>query len=483
MQPAGQVLQTVTVHARRQPWRRSVFDWAFAASVALAGLLAAWRWQDAMHGQELLLLPLALAALIALGWFWRPLAWLTGAVALGVAAAVALYQGDVQRAGQAFGLKYLLSSQSALLWMGVLVWMAALFHWVGLLGAGRQPAHQAAEWATEQPKNQPQNQPVNQPKTPAQGVAQAVAPGGHAAQRLGSRLAWAAVGMALIGSGVRWHESYLLNPQAGHIPLSNLYEVFVLFIWLTLLFGLYFESRRQARGLNAFVLLVASAAVAFLFWYSASRQGQLIQPLVPALQSWWMKLHVPANLVGYGMFALAAMAGLVSLLKTARPRALWLGLAGAPALAAALLFALAHGTGLEPAKLAGIGRMALLLVALFAVLLALRPVLNPRTPAVPVLDDVMYKAIAVGFAFFTVATFTGALWAAEAWGAYWSWDPKEVWALIVWLNYAVWLHLRFIRGLRGQVAAWWALVGLLIVTFAFVGVNMFLGGMHSYGRM
>ena len=114
---------------------------------------------------------------------------------------------------------------------------------------------------------------------------------------------------------------------------------------------------------------------------------------------------------------------------------------------------------------------------------SLRPVLNPRTPAVPVLDDVMYKAIAVGFAFFTVATFTGALWAAEAWGAYWSWDPKEVWALIVWLNYAVWLHLRFLRGLRGQVAAWWALVGLLIVTFAFVGVNMFLGGMHSYGQI
>lgn len=482
---AGQVLQTVTVHARRQPWRRSVFDWAFAASVALAGLLAGWRLQGVMNGQEQILLLLTLAGLIALGWFWRPLAWLTAAAALGVAAAVALYQGDVQRAGQVFGLKYLLSSQSALLWMGVLVWMATLFHWAGLLGAGKRLTGKlpASELPVHQAQDQAQDLAQTAKQATAQTAKQAVAQGGHVAQRLGSRLAWAAVGMALIGSGVRWHESYLLNPQAGHIPLSNLYEVFVLFIWLTLLFGLYFENRRQARGLNAFVLLVASAAVAFLFWYSASRQGQLIQPLVPALQSWWMKLHVPANLVGYGMFALAAMAGLVSLLKTARPRALWLGLAGAPTLAAALLFALAHGTGLEPAKLAGIGRMALLLAALFAVLIALRPVLNPRTPAVPVLDDVMYKAIAVGFAFFTVATFTGALWAAEAWGAYWSWDPKEVWALIVWLNYAVWLHLRFIRGLRGQVAAWWALVGLLIVTFAIVGVNMFLGGMHSYGRM
>ncbi|MNT34285.1 hypothetical protein AU476_37710 [Cupriavidus sp. UYMSc13B] len=95
----------------------------------------------------------------------------------------------------------------------------------------------------------------------------------------------------------------------------------------------------------------------------------------------------------------------------------------------------------------------------------------------------MYKAIAVGFAFFTIATILGALWAAEAWGGYWSWDPKETWALIVWLNYAAWLHMRLMKGLRGTVAAWWALVGLLVTTFAFLGVNMFLSGLHSYGEL
>ena len=82
-----------------------------------------------------------------------------------------------------------------------------------------------------------------------------------------------------------------------------------------------------------------------------------------------------------------------------------------------------------------------------------------RLPSLEVLDDVMYKSIAVGFAFFTVATILGALWAAEAWGGYWSWDPKETWALIVWLNYAAWLHMRLMKGLRGAVAAWWALIG------------------------
>jgi cytochrome c-type biogenesis protein CcsB len=95
----------------------------------------------------------------------------------------------------------------------------------------------------------------------------------------------------------------------------------------------------------------------------------------------------------------------------------------------------------------------------------------------------MYRAIAVGFLFFTIATVLGAMWAADAWGGYWSWDPKETWALIVWLNYAAWLHVRLVKGWRGAILAWWAVVGLLVTVFAFVGVNMFLSGLHSYGKL
>ncbi|MBR7002699.1 MAG: cytochrome c biogenesis protein CcsA, partial [Neisseriaceae bacterium] len=108
---------------------------------------------------------------------------------------------------------------------------------------------------------------------------------------------------------------------------------------------------------------------------------------------------------------------------------------------------------------------------------------NSFLPSSAAIEDIMYKAVAVGFLFFTIATILGALWAAEAWGSYWSWDPKETWALIVWLNYAVWLHLRLVAGWRGKVLAWWAILGLLITTFAFVGVNMFLTGLHSYGGL
>jgi cytochrome c-type biogenesis protein CcsB len=109
--------------------------------------------------------------------------------------------------------------------------------------------------------------------------------------------------------------------------------------------------------------------------------------------------------------------------------------------------------------------------------------LKDRLPKPEVLDDVMYKAIAIGFAFFTIATILGSLWAAEAWGGYWSWDPKETWALIVWLNYAAWLHMRLVKGLRGPVLAWWSVIGLAVTTFAFLGVNMFLAGLHSYGHL
>jgi cytochrome c-type biogenesis protein CcsB len=234
--------------------------------------------------------------------------------------------------------------------------------------------------------------------------------------------------MALVGLLARWYESYLISPDVGHIPISNLYEVFVLFCIITSLLHLYYEARYGARQIGAFVSIVIMAAVGFLLWYTFDRGAHEIQPLVPALQSWWMKIHVPANFVGYGAFSVAAMVAVPYLLvKGGR-----------------------FTTALPPAD---------------------------------VMDDLMYKLIAIGFAFFTIATILGAMWAAEAWGGYWSWDPKETWALIVWLNYAAWLHMRLIKGLRGPVLAWWAVIGLFVTLFAFLGVNMFLSGLHSYGQL
>ena len=241
--------------------------------------------------------------------------------------------------------------------------------------------------------------------------------------------------MGLVGLLVRWRESYLISPDVGHIPVSNLYEVFILFAIITALIYLYYEQCYKKRAMGAFVLTVISAAVAFILWYTFDRGAHEIQPLVPALQSYWMKIHVPTNFVGYGAFALAAMLGV-----------------------AYILMARVARKNPDSAFL-------------------------QRMPSLEQIDDIMYKSIALGFAFFTVATVLGAMWAAEAWGGYWSWDPKETWALIVWLNYAAWLHLRLTKGWRGTPLAWWAVIGLFVTLFAFVGVNMFLSGLHSYGQL
>nr|WP_162039575.1 c-type cytochrome biogenesis protein CcsB [Undibacterium sp. YM2] len=366
--------------------RLSIADWLYAVGLCMASLFAFSRFGAYMDGYEKAIVLLAAPTFAWLGWYWKPVRPLLVILAVLSLFAIQLYGGSLDMANKKFFLKYLLSSQSAILWMSTLFFLSTLFYWGGLIARSDFGAS------------------------------------------VGTVLCWSAVVMGFTGMLVRWYESYLIGADVGHIPVSNLYEVFILFSMITAMFYLYYEQQYRTRQLGPFVMLVISAAVGFLLWYTVSREAAEIQPLVPALQSWWMKIHVPANFIGYGTFALAAMVSVAYLLKS-------------------------------------------------------KGYLADRLPALEVLDDIMYKAIAVGFAFFTIATILGALWAAEAWGGYWSWDPKETWALIVWLNYAAWLHMRLMKGLRGQVAAWWALVGLLVTTFAFLGVNMFLSGLHSYGTL
>ncbi len=427
--------------------RLNRWDWLYALLILAGGGVALAVYGEHMNIYERWILIGTVPSLIALAWFWRPIQPLTVVVGALSLLAIWLYQvdgrADLARADQVFLLKYFLSSQSAILWMSVLFFMSTVFYWIGLL-----------------------------------------APRGETASMFGTRFAWVAITMALIGSFVRWYESHQIGPGIGHIPVSNLYEVFVLFAWLTAAYYLYYEDRYQTRSMGAFAMLIVSAAVGFLLWYTVVREAHQIQPLVPALQSWWMKLHVPTNFIGYGTFAIAAMLAFAYLIKQSAGETRWWKLLPLWALGIVLCF--------EPlvfrqdaAEKGGSYWFIYFGVSAFIIggILMARRRIAERLPSLQVLDDVMYKAIAVGFAFFTIATVLGALWAAEAWGGYWSWDPKETWALIVWLNYAAWLHMRLIKGLRGTVAAWWALVGLGITTFAFLGVNMFLSGLHSYGSL
>jgi cytochrome c-type biogenesis protein CcsB len=363
-----------------------VQDWLYALVLAAGALFAYQKYAHYMDVYEVSFLFGAAGVFSYLGWRWKGLAKLVLGVGVISLFAINLYQGDQARATQTFFLKFLISSQSAVMWMNVLFMLAMFTYWFAMFKRSDFTA------------------------------------------RVASALTWSAVLFGFVGLMVRWYESYLIAPEVGHIPISNLYEVFILFCLITALLYLHYESKFNTKQLGGFVLVIINAAVGFILWYRFDRAADGIQPLVPALQSYWMKIHVPANFVGYGAFSLAAMVAA-------------------------------------------------------AYLLAKKGILATRLPSLDVLDDVMYKSIAVGFAFFTIATILGAMWAAEAWGGYWSWDPKETWALIVWLNYAAWLHLRMVKGLRGPVLAWWALIGLIVTTFAFLGVNMFLSGLHSYGTL
>ena len=424
----------------RPDWTDLVFFLLLAAGAAYA----LYAYSDSMDVYEKAILCGTVPAIAWLGWLWRPLRTLMVGAGLAALLAVWLYStgdglinGDIERADSVFLLKYLLSSQSAILWMCALFILGTLMYWIGF-------ASNTAAW-------------------------------------MGSGLTWAAVYAGTIGLLVRWREGHLLGPDIGHIPVSNLYEVFVLLALITALFYLYYERRYNTRALGGFVLLVISTLVVFLLWYSFTRDAHLIQPLVPALKSWWMKLHVPANFIGYGTFALAAMVGFAYLVKENSETRSWAKLAP--------LFVLGAILCAEP-MLFGSGQVSTTWMLYFGIscvvvgiILGFRGPIGRKLPDLEVLDDIMYRAIAVGFAFFTVATILGALWAADAWGTYWQWDPKETWALIVWLNYAAWLHMRLLKGLRGTMAAYWALVGILITSFAFLGVNMFLSGLHSYGEL
>jgi len=252
--------------------------------------------------------------------------------------------------------------------------------------------------------------------------------------KMATGAAWGGVyagGTALL---LRWYESYLfLDGDIGHAPVSNLYEVFILLFCITCCIYLAFERRYQARGMGAFIMVIVSAGVFFGVWLDSIGQAD-IKPLVPALQSYWMKIHVPLNFIGYGSFAVACAAGMAWLVRD---------------------------------RLEQKGSSALLKVF----------------PSLDQLDQLAYKSVAVGFPAFTLATILGAAWAAEAWGGYWSWDPKETWALIVWLFYGAYLHVRISHGWSGKTLAWWAVAGFLVTLFCFVGVNMYLSGLHSYGRL
>jgi cytochrome c-type biogenesis protein CcsB len=229
----------------------------------------------------------------------------------------------------------------------------------------------------------------------------------------------------------RWKESY--DAGFGHAPLSNLYESVVFFSWTIILIYGIIELKYKYRVVGAFVIPFAFLGMS---WAQLGLHSG-IEPLVPALQSNWLLYHVITCFLGYAAFAVACGISIMYLIKER------------------------YETGDDVAQAGG---------------------LLSSFPAIKILDDLNYKAIMIGFPLLTLGIVTGAAWANYAWGTYWSWDPKETWSLIVWFVYAAFLHARITRGWVGRRAAILSVIGFAATIFCYLGVNLFLSGLHSYGK-
>jgi cytochrome c-type biogenesis protein CcsB len=247
----------------------------------------------------------------------------------------------------------------------------------------------------------------------------------------GTGLAWIGFAIHTVATGLRWKESYDIG--LGHAPLSNLYESVVFFAWsIVLIFGII-DAKYKYRVIGAFVMPFALLGMTWAQLYLPAD----INPLMPALQSNWLTYHVITCFLGYAAFAVACGVSIMYLIKAKSEE-------GGSDAAGGLL-------------------------SVF--------------PPTKVLDDLNYKAIMVGFPLLTLGIITGAAWANYAWGTYWSWDPKETWSLIVWFIYAAFLHARFTKGWVGRRAAWLSIIGFAATIFCYLGVNLFLSGLHSYGGL
>ncbi len=251
---------------------------------------------------------------------------------------------------------------------------------------------------------------------------------------------------------LRWWDS-------GHFPISNLYESLCFLAWGCTLTQLLVERSWPSPLVNAASSPMALGCVAFASFALPDRL-QEASPLVPALRSSWLVMHVSVIMLSYAALLVGSLLS-VAVLFTDRQQALELRSSS-----------IGSG-GYRQATLAtgtvGAGGAA---------------PLNLRSITISIaeqLDSLSYRTITVGFLLLSVGLVSGAVWANEAWGSWWSWDPKETWALICWLVYAAYLHTRLIRGWQGRKPAIVASVGLVVIAVCYIGVNLLGIGLHSYG--
>lgn len=219
---------------------------------------------------------------------------------------------------------------------------------------------------------------------------------------------------------LRWVESY--RHGWGHVPLSNFYESLIFFSFLMSLTYLIFRFSTGRKFLGAFLIPLPLLTIGYASLSPDVERA--IRPLVPALQSNWLTIHVLTCFIAYAAYAFSFVVAIIYLVRKEGKRSV--------------------------------------------------------LPTREVLDEFVYRGIIAGTPLLTMGIITGSAWAHYAWGSYWSWDPKETWSLITWIVYALFLHLRLNGNWRGTKSAVLSIVGFFAVIFTFLGVNFILAGLHSY---
>jgi cytochrome c-type biogenesis protein CcsB len=289
-------------------------------------------------------------------------------------------------------------------------------------------------------------------------------------KRAGIVLAVLACALQFIELGTRWN-------MTGVWPLTNLYGSLSLFSGLGVLIFLIFAWKYDLWLIGGGVLGISAIAFGY-----ATTWNEGYMPAVPALQSYWIKVHVPLVVSSYASFMVAFVVSCLFLLKAygerrfaAGPRVLRASAAGG--VGTVSLSVAAPPIGAMEATIARTETPHIAAAAAAGDPLALW---LAGLPSLVRLDMLTYRIIAVGLPLLTVGIITGAMWANEAWGAYWSWDPKETAALLSWIVYASFMHLHTRNAWRGERCAWVSIAGFASIMFCYLGVNIWISGLHSY---
>lgn len=311
----------------------------------------------------------------------------------------------------------------------LLVWGAVTAYAVAFVAFAVDLARLADSRATATPVAAGGGDPARDVAVPAPAPLPPAPPAPAPRRAVGIAMATTVAGLALHVAG-----TVLRGLAAGRVPWANMYEFALVGSLVAVVTFLVLCRRRDLRFLGTIVLGIAviGLGVGLAVFYTPA------SPVEPALQSYWLVIHVSIATVATGMFAVAFASSVLQLLKDARDT--------------------------------GSARLA-----------ARRWALLDALPPTRDLEALSFRITAVAFVLWTFTVMAGAVWAEHTWGRYWGWDPKEVWSFVVWVVYAAYLHARTTRGWSGRRAAWFVVVGFATVIFNFTGVNLLFQGLHDYG--